>query len=413
MNIGLKSLSQAIWLAGASAALALALLPYASYIAALPLIQREWGLTNAQAGMVSAAQQAGYILAVLLVLPLTDRLGTRRILLVSTILSAIANALFPLFARDAVTGALLRALAGASLVGVYMPGMRMVAERYAGANRGAAVGIYVTAFYLGNSLSLGVTGLFIPVIGWRGAYLAASVAALASVALAYALMGRVRPSAAPQTTGRLNPEVLKNRPAILLIFGYVCHSWELFVARVWMGPFLTAVLVARGVPLLEATATGAGTAAVLHGAGVLGTSVSGWISDRLGRSVTAAVILAGSAACSLTFGWLFSAPWALVLAVGVLYGILIAADSPLFSAGVTEVATPGHLGSTMAVQSFSGFLASVFSPVVFGLILDAAGAGLGWGLGFVSGGVVALLGVAAMLILRRLPEASKMAMGRG
>ena len=67
----------------------------------------------------------------------------------------------------------------------------------------------------------------------------------------------------------------------------------------------------------------------------------------------------------------------------------------------------------MAVQSFSGFLATVFSPVVFGLILDVAGTGLGWGLGFASGGVVALLGVAAMLILRRMPEASKMAMGRG
>ncbi|MBI4308250.1 MAG: MFS transporter [Chloroflexi bacterium] len=401
-----------LWLAGASAVLGLALLPYASYIAALPLIQQEWGLTNVQAGAISVAAQIGYVVAVLLLLPLTDRLDARRMLLFSTALTALANALFPLVARDAVTGIVLRALAGASHAGVYMPGMRLVAERYASAHRGAAVGVYVSAFYLGNSVSLGVTGLLIPPLGWRGAYLAVSLAALSAALVMFILAQGTRPSTAPRATGRLNLAVLANRPALLLILGYVCHSWELFVARVWIGPFLAAVLLARGTPLVEATAIGAATAAVLHGAGVLGTSASGWVSDRLGRSATAAAILAMSALCSLAFGWLFGAPWGLVLVVGLLFGILIAADSPLYSTGVTEVATPGHLGSTMAVQSFAGFLASIPSPVVFGLILDTMGPGLGWGLGFASGGVAAALGVAAMLALRRTPGAAQMAMGR-
>ncbi|MCZ6905764.1 MAG: MFS transporter, partial [Deltaproteobacteria bacterium] len=131
----------ALWLVGISGVMALVQLPYASYGASLPLIQEEWGLSNAQAGMIYSAYLAGFALAALLLIPLTDRLPSRMVFLACVWASVIGNLLFPLWANDFQTGLLLRFVAGPPLVGVYVPGIRIVSERFAEHRRGMAVGV--------------------------------------------------------------------------------------------------------------------------------------------------------------------------------------------------------------------------------------------------------------------------------
>lgn len=63
----------------------------------------------------------------------------------------------------------------------------------------------------------------------------------------------------------------------------------------------------------------------------------------------------------------------------------------------------------MAVQSFAGFLASMVGLIAFGAVLDA---GLGWGAGFTVAGAGALLGVIALMALRRDPASAALAGGR-
>ena len=92
------------WLLGMCAILVLALLPFSSYIAAMPFIQEEWGIGNSTAGVVFAAYLAGYAVVALLVLPLTDRLPLRRVFLCSAAVSVVGNALFPVAAHDPITG---------------------------------------------------------------------------------------------------------------------------------------------------------------------------------------------------------------------------------------------------------------------------------------------------------------------
>lgn len=402
-----------LWLVGISAVLCLVLLPNSSYPAAVPLIREEWHLSNAQTGIVFSAYQAGYIGAVLFLLPLTDRIEARWILIVSAALSVLGNALFPILGNGFLSGSILRALAGVGLVGVYMPGLRLVAERFADQGRGGAVGIYVASFTLGTSISLGLTGVLIPGLGWRGAYLAVSLAGIMAPILAYFVLRGPASPPAQRSSGRLSLSVLANRPALLMILGYVMHSWELSVARLWVGPFLAAVLMARGQGRVEATGMGAAVAALLLGCGVLGTMLSGFVSDRFGRTRPAALILTTSALCSFSFGWLGGLPWGVIVLVGVVYGLALAADSPIYSAGVTELATPGHLGSTMAVQSFTGMTAMMLSPVVSGFIMDIARGEASWGLGLASGGLAALVGVAALVALGRMKESRLLAQGKG
>ncbi|MCH8207368.1 MAG: MFS transporter, partial [Chloroflexi bacterium] len=147
-----------VWLLMMCLMLMVLLLPFASYIAAISVIQEEWGLNNTQSGAIYSAYLAGYAVSALVVIPLTDRFGPKRVLLAVAPLSIAAHILFPRVADDMASAMALMALAGLGLVGVYMPGLRIISERFPSRGRGVAVGLYVTAYYAANSLSLAATG---------------------------------------------------------------------------------------------------------------------------------------------------------------------------------------------------------------------------------------------------------------
>ena len=84
--------------------------------AILPLVEKEWAITHGAAGLMVAAFQAGYIAAALVALPLTDRFDARWIITGGAVLSAVTHFFFPLLAGNALSGTLLRALAGAILL---------------------------------------------------------------------------------------------------------------------------------------------------------------------------------------------------------------------------------------------------------------------------------------------------------
>ena len=393
------------WLVSMSAMLFILLLPFASYVAALPFIQDEWQINNTQAGAIFSAYQAGFAVAALLVIPLTDRLEPRRILFVSATVSVFANMLFPIAADGIITASVLRAVAGAALVGVYVPGLRIVSERFSGSGRGMAMGFFVTAFYAANSASLIATGALMAWISWREAYLALSLAAFAGVPLAFVLLrGLHQPKLVRPSAGRLDLSVLRNRPTRYFILGYSLHAAELYVVRVWLPAFLVVVLVARGVESSQAVVTAATVGGIALAAGSIGPVMGGIISDKWGRAASASAIFALSGVCSGLIGWMGDFPWIAIVAVAVVYGWAISADSAIYSTAITEVADPARLGSAMAVQSFLGFMGGVIGPIIVGGILDVAPESIRWGLGFSFVGLLSIVAIAGLMRLRSLPN---------
>jgi MFS family permease len=65
--------------------------------------------------------------------------------------------------------------------------------------------------------------------------------------------------------------------------------------------------------------------------------------------------MAASGACALLMGWLLHAPL-LVLAVALVWGFAVVADSAQFSAVLTEVAPPHAVGTALTFQTALGFL---------------------------------------------------------
>ena len=329
-------------------------------------------------------------------LPLTDRLPTRWVFLTSAVVSVLGNLLFPLIAYNVIVACLLRLAAGVGLVGIYMPGLRLISATFSDEKRGVAMGLYVSAFYSANAVSLALTGIFMNSVDWRGAYLALGAISALSVPLAFFLVRDLPLPRTAEGTGRLRLDVLRNRATTAYIVGYSLHAMELYAVRVWLPALLAAVLVARGGDVAGAAATAATVGGVALFAGGLGPVAGGAISDRFGRASTAIGVFTLSGLLCLAIGWMFDAPWPLIVAVSFVLGWAIAADSSIYTTAITESAPAGLLGSTMAVQAFLGFMGGVAGPIFIGAVLDLVPDHLQWQVGF---SAVALLSIPAVITL--------------
>jgi MFS family permease len=368
---------------------------------ALPLLRREWGASAAEMGAVFAAYQVGYVAAVVFLLPLTDRVPAVRVIVGCSITTALAFVLFPFLAHDLVSASVLRALGGAGLAGVYLPGVRVVAVAAAGPRRGLFVSLYVSAFYIGSSLSLWATGALLALTDWRGASLV--LGALSAIGVPLALLAGQGAPTPERSSGVLRLSVLRHGPLLRNVLAYTGHGFELYVSRAWLASFLAAILVGAGVGGSEAAAEGGKWAALMGGIGTAGVWIGGWLSDRWGRAPAAVYMAAGSGLLSLAFGWLGGLGWGLLVAIGCLYGVLMSADSAIYSTAVTEIAPPAELGSAQAAQAFIGFLATAISPVMAGWVLDLGG---GYGGAFGLAGLASLAGAAVLVPLARSSAAN-------
>ena len=406
--------TDAIWLGAICVCEMATMLVFLNYTAILPILQTEWRMSHGQAGLVFSAYQACYLLAVLVLASLTDRMDTRIIYLGSAVWAGLAGAAFAFFAEDFRSAAVLRALAGIGLAGTYVPGMRLVAERFATERRGLAIACYASAFGLGAAMSLALTGHLARLAGWRMAMGLTALGPLLAAALAVAVLSPAPPPPRVPGLGRgfgsrlLDARVLKNRPALWMIAAYSAHNWELFGMRAWLPPFLAGVLIRRGSPVVEASSLAATLASGILLVGAASNIVGGWASDRWGRIRIIVVSQALSAACSLTIGWLFTAPLWAILTVAMVYGIFVTSESGALSTGVTELAEPSALGATLAVQSCIGFLAAAVAPALVGFLLDRLQSASPWqwgpAFGILALGV--LLGPLSILALRRAQAAA-------
>src|SRR5215212_9152166 len=248
-----------VWLL--TATLALTLLPSNVVPTAVPLLRQEWGTTDAELGGVFTAYRLGYLAAVLLVLPLTDRWRASYVIGGCSAVAALSFLLFPFVAYDSWSAALLRFVAGLGLAGVYLPGVRVVAAAATPERRGLLVSIYVSAYYFGAALSLWASGTLLPAFGWRGASLWLGL--LSALALPLAILGTRGVAAPPRHSARLQPSVLRHEPIRRTVLAYGAHSCELYISRAWLPAFLAAVLLGQGLGEVDAAAEGARWAALI------------------------------------------------------------------------------------------------------------------------------------------------------
>lgn len=258
----------------------------------LGLIAQDLGAGERAVGLVPTLTQLGYALGILLLAPLGDRFDRRNLILLKSVLLALA------LGAAALAGQLPGLLVASLLVGLMatlaqdiVPAAAVLAPD---AQRGQVVGRVMTGLLLGILLSRVVSGVVAEAWGWRVQF---GLAALSVLAMG-AVMARALPHFSATSTLRY-PALLGSLLALWReqpqLRRAVASQSLLAVGFSAFWSTLALMLHAR----LGLGSAAAGAFGIAGAAGALAAPVAGRFADRLGSPAVArlaiAVALAGFA----------------------------------------------------------------------------------------------------------------------
>lgn len=137
--------------------------------------------------------------------------------------------------------------------------------------------------------------------------------------------------------------------------------------------------------------------------------LAGRLADRLGRTVIAGTAMAISGASAIATVLVFGRSPLLIVPLFLVWGASVVADSAQFSTMVTETAREERRGTALTLQTGLGFLLTLVT--IRGVPVFAEEFGWQWAFPWLALGPI--VGILAMIRLRRSPESRLLAGGIG
>ncbi|OGA25063.1 MAG: hypothetical protein A3I02_11435 [Betaproteobacteria bacterium RIFCSPLOWO2_02_FULL_67_26] len=371
--------------------------------ALLPGMIPLWGLSNSEAGWITAIFYGAYMVSVPVLVTLTDRVDARRVYLFGVGCTVAAHLLFGQFAEGFWSALALRALAGIGWAGTYMTGLKLLADQVDAKLMSRAVTGHAASIGVSGALSFSVGGVLAESFGWPAAFIAAGLSAgTAWLIVALSVAGRARPTPPAAAGFRLFDfrPVFRNRSAMAYSIGYCIHTLEMNALRGWGVAFLGYVAVSTGATgsLLSPTFVLTALALIGTAASVLGNEAA----IRFGRRRLIGFAMLASVAVGGSIGFVGTLSYPVAVGLLLAYGLVVWLDSSSLTAGSAGTADPARRGATLAVHSTLGYAGGFVGPLMVGVILDLAGgmSRAAWGAAFLAVAVLMLLALAAFWLIR-------------
>jgi MFS family permease len=341
-----------------------------------PLIQREFNLSDSQAGRLTTA----FFLVYMFAAPLTGWLGDRyrrKPLIIAgavfwsgaTLLTAFVHSYNELLFRHAIVGI------GEASFGIFAPAV--LADFYAEVDRNRVLTIFYTAIPLGAALGYLIGGSLGGRYGWRAPFYVAAVPGLLVAVLLWFFLREPERGASDATLAipaegpflqTLYRGLLLNPAYLLATLGMALMTFSLGGISVWMPTFLVRY---GGDTLAQA---GFQLGAITAITGIVGTFAGGFLAQRWLRTNYRALYLLS--AWSMLLGipgamLAFFGPHALIVpAIFIAQFCLFLNTGPLNAAIVNSVSAAVR-ATAIAVELFViHALGDVPSPQIIGWVSD-------------------------------------------
>lgn len=352
--------------------------------AILPTVGRDFEVSPSQAGLTVSMVVVSVGLAAWIWGPVSDRIGRRRSLVLSSWLLAIPT-LAGAFAPDFWSFLACRVLQGICMPGLLIVGVPYVIENYAPRYGGRVMGYYICALVTGGLIGRVGVAMLTSLLTWRWAIAIITVLPVTAAAV----MGRslpvedVRP--ARSAGGLRKLAKLVRNPALMSAAASGCGGFFAFIAV-----YTYAAYRLEGEPF-DLSPTKVGLVFLLWGLGSLAPWM-GRLSERFGwRRVAASAMVMGSGGIALTLthvlvlvivglGLVIFTAFTVQTAAALGQGTSTTTDKGLasavyfslyYAAGSAAGYFPG-----LAWESFGwgGVAVTAFGSYVFGLVATVGGA---------------------------------------
>jgi predicted MFS family arabinose efflux permease len=328
----------------------------------------DFKLDNSALGHLTSAVQFGFITGTLIfaIYSIADRYSPSKVFFISALLGAIFNFLVIFKWNSFYSLLFLRFLTGFFLAGIYPVGMKIAAD-YFQEKLSKSLGYLVGALVIGTAFPHLLKGLTSD-LPWKSVLMITSALAIFGGFIMFLLIpnGPYRkPGHKPDFSTTI--KVFKDSNFRSAAFGYFGHMWELYAY--WA--FVPVILITyskfhstwiTNVPVLSFFIIGIGGLACMLG---------GYISLKIGTKRTAFMALLFSCLCCLLSPIVFKIDSAIVLLIFLLFwGMVVVADSPLFSTLVAQNVVAESKGTALTIVNCIGFSITILSIQIINILIE-------------------------------------------
>ncbi len=310
-------------------------------------------LTPAALSHLTSAVQIGFITGTLIFafLTIADRFSPSLVFVICAIFGALFNLGLILPGNSGVSLLAFRFFTGFFLAGIYPVGMKIAADYYQ-EGLGRSLGYLVGALVVGTAFPH-LVKVFSSDLPWRTiVYVTSSVAVFGGFLLWLLVPDGPfrRRMQKPDSSAFLR--VFKDVQFRSAAFGYFGHMWELYAF--WT--FIPVILQKYSSLYPQHTPAVSLWSFLIIGLGGVSCAVGGVLSERFGVRRSATFALTCSGICCLLVPWVMHQPGMVTfLLFLVFWGLMVIADSPLFSTLVAKHAPVEMKGTALTIVNCVGF----------------------------------------------------------
>jgi len=330
-------------------------------------LMNNYHLEAGALGHLTSAIQFGFITGTFFfaLFNVADRFSPSRVFLVSALAGALFNGIILWPDNTFFSLLVLRFITGFFLAGIYPVGMKIAADYYE-KGLGKSLGFLVGALVLGTAFPH-LLKSFLAGVSWKLVIVATSSLAVVGGLFMVFLVpdGPFRKPALKMEFSVLF-QVFKDFRLKQAAFGYFGHMWELYTFWAFVPVMLSTYLKLH--PNTYADISGLSFSVI--GIGGVACALAGYFSQKLGTKKIAFSALLLSCLCCLSSYLFFQTSFFVFFIFLLFWGMVVIADSPLFSTLVAQNAASEIKGTALTIVNCIGFSITIISIQLMNVLYE-------------------------------------------